>query len=194
MNAIDYDLEFIEDGRTIEIISIALVAETGDHYYAVNGNDAVMDRAAAHPWLSDHVVPSLPVRLTPDLGTVALLGSHARHPVKSWQWDADHADWPRVLPLRRIADEVRQFICSFPEPELWANYGAYDHVALCQLWGSMIDLPRGIPMFTNDVQQEARRLRIQGGELPQQTAGEHNALADAWHNQTVRRWLAGRRP
>jgi hypothetical protein len=54
----------------------------------------------------------------------------------------------------------------------------------------MVDLPPGVPMFTNDIQQEARRRGITWGELPKQEGGEHNALADARHNQTVRRWLA----
>jgi hypothetical protein len=30
-----YDCEFIEDGRTIDLISIGLIAEAGDEYYAV---------------------------------------------------------------------------------------------------------------------------------------------------------------
>jgi hypothetical protein len=63
--------------------------------------------------------------------------------------------------------------------ELWADYGAYDHVALCQLWGSMVDLPMYIPMYTNDIQQEARRLAVT--DLPQQSEGLHNAIADARH-------------
>jgi hypothetical protein len=45
-------------------------------------------------------------------------------------------------------------------------------------------------MFTNDIQQEARRLGIAWDALPKQESGEHNALADARHNQVVRRWLA----
>jgi hypothetical protein len=35
-----------------------------------------------------------------------------------------------------------------------------------------------------------RRLGIPWNALPKQQSGEHNALADARHNQTVRRWLA----
>jgi hypothetical protein len=56
----------------------------------------------------------------------------------------------------------------------------------------MIDLPDGVPMFTHDIQQERSRLGLAWDDLPQQESGEHNALADARHNQTVRRWLAER--
>ena len=60
-----------------------------------------------------------------------------------------------------------------------ADYGAYDHVVLCQLFGRMIDLPDGVPMFTNDLQQELRRRG--NPPLPEQAAGVHNALEDARH-------------
>nr|WP_234899948.1 3'-5' exoribonuclease [Streptomyces filamentosus] len=63
---------------------------------------------------------------------------------------------------------------------MWAWYGAYDHVVLAQLFGRMIDLPTGIPMWTNDIQQECQRLG--NPQMPEQPAGIHNALADARHN------------
>ncbi|MEI5032456.1 hypothetical protein RB201_04450 [Streptomyces sp. S1A(2023)] len=44
----------------------------------------------------------------------------------------------------------------------------------------MIDLPTGIPMWTNDLRQEAERLG--NPQLPEQPSGVHNALADARHN------------
>lgn len=44
----------------------------------------------------------------------------------------------------------------------------------------MIDLPTGIPMWTNDIQQECQRLG--NPQMPEQPAGIHNALADARHN------------
>jgi hypothetical protein len=36
VTAIYYDEEFLEDGRTIELISIGLVREDGAEYYAVS--------------------------------------------------------------------------------------------------------------------------------------------------------------
>ncbi len=71
-------------------------------------------------------------------------------------------------------------------PVLWAWYGAYDHVALCQLWGSMPDLPRAIPRFTLDVRQLWEHLGRP--PLPVQPGGLHHALADARHVRT--RWEA----
>ena len=39
------------------------------------------------------------------------------------------------------------------EVELWAWIAAYDHVALCQLWGPMTALPRALPRFTRELRQ-----------------------------------------
>lgn len=75
----------------------------------------------------------------------------------------------------RIAHEIVSFIGT-DTPEFWADYGAYDWVALCQLFGAMIDLPRGWPMFCRDIQQEAARLGVT--EFPM-SEDEHNALNGA---------------
>ena len=103
--------------------------------------------------------------------------------------DLDHPD---VRPRRQIARAVEDFITGTPQPELVAWYAAYDHVALAQLWGSMSDLPAGVPMWTNDLRQEAHRLGFSDDDVPQQTAGQHNALADARHNKVIAEWLATR--
>lgn len=56
-----YDTEFLEDGRTIELISIGIVCEDGREYYAVNA-DMPLERIRDHRWLMDNVLPSLPLR------------------------------------------------------------------------------------------------------------------------------------
>lgn len=181
MTAIDYDLEFLEDGRTIELISIGLVCDDGREYYAVN-SEMPVDRILNHQWLKANVWPHLPLR-----------GYKPAPQINALQQSDGSLDTSdtRVRPKWVIANEVREFIQAVgPNVELWANYGAYDHVALAQLWGSMARLPDGVPMFTHDIQQERTRLGFAWDDLPQQESGEHNALADARHNQTVRRWLA----
>ena len=185
MTAIDYDLEFLEDGRTIELISIALVCDDGREYYAVN-SDAPWERIREHSWLMENVWPHLP--LVGHKSGLKYAGGGEHKVGLTSPGTLDRRD-SRVKPHWVIANEVRDFIQATPDVELWANYGAYDHVALAQLWGPMIALPAGVPMFTNDIQQEARRLGVPWNELPKQENAEHNALADARHNQVVRRWL-----
>jgi hypothetical protein len=51
------DTEFNEDGRTIELISIALVSEAGEEYHAVSSQ---FDPDACNDWVKANVLPNLP--------------------------------------------------------------------------------------------------------------------------------------
>jgi hypothetical protein len=184
-----YDTEFLEDGSTIELISIGLVDETGREYYAVcseiddwtaGGSDALHKRISSHEWLMANVVPHLPLQEPPTRFQ------------NRWLWSLDKSS-TLVKPRWVIANEVREFILAVPNPALWAWYGAYDHVVLCQLWGSMISLPVGIPMWTHDLKQEAERLGSPGRpSMPGIT--EHYALDDAREVRYRRNWLREQTP
>ena len=52
-----YDCEFIEDGRTVELVSIGVVDETGREFYAVSTE---FDPSRAIPWVRRHVLDKLP--------------------------------------------------------------------------------------------------------------------------------------
>lgn len=170
MTRIFYDCEFIEDGKTIELISMGFTCECDHELYLIN-QDVHIDRIYDHPWLSLHVLPHLPL---------APMGIGRF-------WDEEQDDIWNVLKKRYIADRVKEFITAHSDPELWAWYGAYDHVALAQLWGPMVNLPNGIPMWTNDLKQEC--VRLGNPTLPEQPEGLHNALADARHLKLRFDWL-----
>lgn len=181
MGRVYLDTEFLEDGRTIDLISIGMVTEDGREYYAVNA-DMPVRRIRRHQWLMDNVVPRLPK------------GSGDMRNTWSPRW-LFHPGDPTVKRRETIAREVRAFILAAgPGVDLWADYAAYDHVVLAQLFGPMIDLPDGIPMYTNDLQQEAARLvqdRIWAwdGNPPVQESGRHNALQDARYARELGRYL-----
>lgn len=162
------DWEFREDGRTIEPISVALVAATGDEYHAVNANMS-MAQICSDPWLLQNVVPHLPLTSASDADGTPVL-------------DLRH---PSVKPLSLIKSEVRGFILSYPKPQLWGWYSDFDLVVLTWLFGRMVDMPREMPHRVNDVQQEADRLGIPESEFPAQVGPEHDVLSDARHI----RWL-----
>lgn len=52
-----YDTEFIEDGHTIDLISIGIVAEDGRMYYAVSTE---FDASRADEWVQTNVLNKLP--------------------------------------------------------------------------------------------------------------------------------------
>jgi hypothetical protein len=145
-----YDTEFIEDGVVIDLISIGVAAEDGREYYAVSTE---FDETRAGPWVREHVLPKLP---------------------------------PRTSPLWRTRERIREDLLAFfiprtgVKPELWAWVAAYDHVALCQLWGTMVDLPTSMPRYTNELRQH---WEFHGRpSLPPIPVDAHDALADARHN------------
>lgn len=150
-----YDSEFIEDGVTIDLISIGVVAEDGREFYAVS-TEFAPERAGR--WVRANVLPKLP--------------------------PPSDAAWRSRLRLR---EDLLAFLTEGPgEVELWAWIAAYDHVALCQLWGAMTALPRALPRFTRELRQrweEAGR-----PTLPPPSADAHDALADARLNRL--RWDA----
>jgi len=146
-----YDTEFIEDGRTIELISIGVVAEDGREYYAVSTE---FDPGRAGSWVRAHVLPKLP-------------------PPASQLWRArsqirlDLEEFFGVHSSQQASESI----------ELWAWVAAYDHVALCQLWGPMTALPPAIPRFT----RELRQLWEDRGSprMPPRSQDAHDALVDA---------------
>lgn len=193
-----YDTEFIEDGSTIDLVSIGIAAQDGREYYAVS-SQFDLKRFAANDWLMANVWPSLPqVRGDARMMILSSMreGASAYRQVRRL-FDAHGAEVkPRCVIAREVADFVlgadRESTRQLPYVEMWANYGAYDHVALCWLWGGMGALPEGMPMFTCDLQQEAARLGFKDADLPQQSDGRHNALADARHNRVIGEFLRER--
>jgi hypothetical protein len=162
---ITYDTEFLEDGKTIDLISIGMVnMDTGEEFYAVS-NEFDTARVAQDPWLMKNVMSSI---------------DHIY-----FDTDPDTRE-PNLIVIDDAAmtrREIRQGVLDFVGnaiPEWWAWYGAYDHVALSQLFGRMVDLPYRFPFFTRDIRQLADTLG--NPELPRQPKGLHNALDDAKHN------------
>lgn len=199
-----YDTEFVENGHTIDLVAIGVVAApawaleptngltateflraNARTYYAVNA-DVDLDALKGNDWLVRNVLPHLPLTGRGDLDAFNRAGDPARLPGALDDVGLDRAA-TEVKPRWVIANEVRDFLLApmaegeSVDIELWADYGAYDHVALAQLWGPMIALPAGVPMFTNDLQQLARAVGMAGYRPDQAPEDAHNALADAWY-------------
>lgn len=121
-----------------------------------------------------------------------------------------------------IAQEVFEFISkdtltlgkhkyynvSYKNIELYGYYSAYDHVVFCWLFGKMMDLPNGFPMYTRDLKQMLdEKYMLQENKYPDKTRleawlqdvkrlsgypkqeKEHNALADAIWNKKLHEFL-----
>lgn len=155
------DTEFHEDGRVIDLISIALVSED-DEYYAIASDG--WDPAKCNPWVQENVLPKLPPRGTGVWRTRSQIASDV---------------------IQALAPEASK-------PEIWGYFCDYDWVVFCQIWGRMIDLPKGFPMYCLDLKQEMKRLGVSKEDLPaslQHQTDEHKALSDARWNRDLYRYL-----
>jgi hypothetical protein len=165
-----YDCEFLEDGKTIDFISIGVVAEDGREYYAVS-NEFDTRRVAKHDWLMTNV-----------MNTIA----HDQFIVYDFDGTPAVRDIfvtdPQAKSRRQIAIDLMGFCGYDRAPEFWAWYSAYDHVCLAQLYGRMIDLPGLMPMYTSDIRTLVDMAGKKPNELPRQPEGHHNALDDARWN------------
>ncbi len=155
------DTEFIEDGKTIDLISIGIVAEDGRKLYLQNQE---CDFTQASEWVRENVFRGL-------------IGFNTDHlqPVGCEHWRT----------RSEIAAHVKGF-CEperYGKPEFWGYYADYDWVVFCQLFGRMIDLPKGFPMYCRDIKQLCDDLG--NPEMPKQEGLEHHALADALWNKVA---------
>lgn len=151
MTAVCYSAEFLEGNRTLDLISIGLAREDGASYYAVNA-DANWAKVATNRWLCENVVPHLPLA-GKGIGETQ---ENGRGTAKTWKFAIDMTD-SQLRPHWVIANEVREFILGAGDPELWADGASYAHVVLCWLWGTVRQIPAGIPAWTHDLRQELER-------------------------------------
>lgn len=174
-----YDSEFIDTGRKILPISIGFHREDGEELYRIWDSRLTISRAIDQPWLKENVVSSLPIKYAAGDAPGAWSG---------WIWDENHPDFECVKSPLQIKADVEAFLLEPDRPvTLWAWWAPYDFVLYAQLWGKMLDIPRLLPSHTCDLRQE--HLRLGEPNLPRQTAGKHNALADARHNRLVHETL-----
>lgn len=97
-----------------------------------------------------------------------------------------------VKPRHLIRNEILEFVGP-GQPEFWAYYADYDWVALCQLFGRMIDLPPHWPKHCRDVLQAAEDFGVVLPERFGDDIVEHNALADAEWCRRAHAYVSARR-
>lgn len=187
------DTEFIEGfhkplfGKRrhfIDLISIGIVCEDGREYYAISNEYNPKD---ADGWVIEHVIIPM-YRQT--------VHGDARNHVNALNF---HKSFGKSN--KQIADEIRLFFGCYedslfwrapPRIKMYAYYADYDWVLLCSLFGRMIDLPKGFPMYCCDLKQrfdEEFTEEIKKDQRYPAQKDEHNALADARWNKELHAFM-----
>lgn len=149
-----YDCEFDESPiYGIRLISIGIVDENGNELYLINKN--YNWNLCTNQWLIENVKPFI---------------DNA----------ADYFKVSKEEMVRKILNFINPSLAD--DIKLYGYYSAYDHVCFCQIFGKMIDLPEGLPMYTIDLKQYLDYLGIKYNELISPPENEHDALCDAKWN------------
>lgn len=168
-----YDTEFLEGAQgistkpTIDLISIGVVAEDGREYYAIsnqfNINEAWHrnDASLAEPnyWIRENVLKPIYT----DLCHLQKSSRYKQYDFAMDEFSLDNLNWliqQHGKSLFIIGEELKEFIkpSEHTTTELYGYYSDYDHVVLSWIFGRMIDLPKGMPMYTIDLKQELDRI------------------------------------
>lgn len=160
-----YDWEFKENGITIKPISLGMVSDDNRELYIINTDEirAFQDRDyfskldQTDLWLQENVFKYI-----------------SEEDIEKYGYSFKHE-------RARVAQIVYDFIMDVDfskedDIQFWGYFCSYDHVCLSQLFGRMIDLPPGMPMWTNDL------MTIRNGQQwPKRPAelSHHHALMDA---------------
>lgn len=160
---------------TIDLISIGIVSQNEDNYYAVsrefNLNEAwyrhdILEDGTKLYWIRENVL--LPIWEEYATMYEVKTGTDLAFTKNNLEYLLDRYGRTK----KEIAEEVKEFLAHTENPELhpedyhykkddhdfrgvsfYADYCSYDWVVFCWLFGKMIDLPRGFPMYCNDLQQ-----------------------------------------
>lgn len=205
-----YDTEFYESFKkplfgkkyhTIDLLSIAMIAEDGRELYLIN-KEFDVKRAWKDEWIRKNVIQPLVEELirmhVPNdwryiynsdrlKDAKRLIATHGltKEEIKakiSWFVNGGiyHKYSDGMLPMDTVL--YRTFESGKEKPhEFVGYYSSYDHILISTIYGRMIDLPPGFPMYTTDLQQMIDQKGIDKQELlkliPQEN--EHSALWDA---------------
>jgi len=183
------DTEFIDSGKTIDLVSIGIACEDGRELYL---QSVEFDHRKASQWVKENVLAHLEICPWANVSASEITGLyrtdrayHQGHgqctfeePDKGIAGAYADCFW---RTLEQIKTEILTFldIEEYGKPELIGWCSAYDWVAFCQIFGTMMDLPTGYPHYIKDFQQVLDERGISDDELPEQESGLHHALADA---------------
>lgn len=218
------DTEFLEGTQktflgiskpTIDLISIGLVCENGNKYYAIS-----KDFNLKEAWNRYDLIKE--TRFQTDYSTYTKKVYWIRENVLKLIWEElrlkkDSPVDKTNIPVftyndlkylinkygktnKQIAKEVKEFCykgCEWNYPnkeneiQFYGYYADYDWVVFCWLFGKMIDLPKGFPMFAFDIQQQIEEYKIDKNQLLKEVpqVNCHNALQDAIWNKSAYNWI-----
>lgn len=183
------DTEFIESFKKplfgkrrhyIDLISIGMVSERGDEYYAISKEYNYND---ADDWVKENVIlPMYKAQLTHIKEINEPSNFHKIVGKSNLQIRRD------ILKYTCTKHDEYDNLYTNTNPKFYGYFSDYDWVLFCSLFGKMIQLPKGYPMYCIDLKQmmDAKGLNnIWKDNYHPDPKSEHNALEDAKWNMEL---------
>lgn len=163
------DTEFTELSQHADLLSIALVSEENQWFYA---EFSTIDTTSLGEWHQKNVVPYLDL----DFAAIKSFYPHGQHFRGSKE---------------NIVKSLRKWLLQFSSIEIWADVPAYDWVLFCELFGGALNLPSNIHYMVRDIATlflvkglatDLDRFHFALGKNNESFHGlaRHNALGDAF--------------
>ncbi len=170
--------------NTIELISIGIVDENGRQFYAIC-KDFDTKAAWANEWLRENVLKGIFYDRR-NRGVEFNLRNFNQLIREQGRTAKDIA--AGIMAFVYPKHYVDNMTAARLQPQFFAYFADYDWVVFCWIFGRMIDLPKGFPMFCIDLKQvmedHGLNKEWKRGACPD-PEGEHNALVDAKWNHTL---------
>lgn len=141
----------------IQLVSIGIVAEDGREYYAISNE---FNPNLADDWVKENVLSKLPNRRvgfhdsprgkqeTLYYKSNKIIANEIINFIDARYVDINDKSKGFMYPSEKIPNAISSKNVSF-----YAYYADYDWVVFCSLFGKMIDLPNGFPMYCRDLKQ-----------------------------------------
>lgn len=147
----------------IQLVSIGIVAEDGREYYAISNE---FNPKLADEWVKENVLKPIHEELEAKrylkMSQIPVLyGSEMKYSIKNFKkllkWSAKSNQEIKMNIVKFMGggiDSDQIDVLYVPsDTQVYAYYADYDWVVFCSLFGRMIDLPSGMPMFCRDLKQ-----------------------------------------
>lgn len=163
-----FDTEFTGLHQNTTLISIGMVAETGEKFYAEFTD---YDKSQVDDWLRENVIEKLKFNKLPNDGY-------------SFDWDLKNYQF-KAAKLS-IKERIEIWLEQFGEVEMWSDCLSYDWVLFCQLFGHAFNIPKNVYYIPFDICTLFKMRGIDPDINREQYAfnqaahkDKHNALHDA---------------
>ena len=157
-----FDTEFTGLHKNTSLISIGLVTESGDTFYAEFTD---YDKSQLNDWLRNNVINNL---IIPD--------EHGKQLVNTFKGNKEY-----------IHEKLKTWLQNYRNVEIWSDCLAYDWVLFNDIFGTAFDIPKNVYYIPFDictlfkikgVDPDINREEFADLTLTEETK-KHNALWDA---------------